>query len=60
MPVINIPAFIGPHGMPVGLSLVAGRYRDQHLLSIAKLLSEPLMAQGGWKVRGKASVDFWF
>jgi Asp-tRNA(Asn)/Glu-tRNA(Gln) amidotransferase A subunit family amidase len=50
MPVINIPAFTGEHGMPVGLSLVAGRFFDQHLLKISKVLSEPLMAGGGCKV----------
>ncbi|KAF2115158.1 amidase signature domain-containing protein [Lophiotrema nucula] len=53
VPVINIPAFTGAHGMPIGVSIVAGRFRDQHLLSIAKVLSEPLMTEGGWKVTGK-------
>ena len=50
MPVINIPAFVGERGMPVGLSLVAGRYRDRHLLHIAKVLRRHLMAHGGWKL----------
>jgi Asp-tRNA(Asn)/Glu-tRNA(Gln) amidotransferase A subunit family amidase len=49
VPVINIPAFRGENGMPVGISVVAGRYYDQKLLSIAKILSGPLMAEGGWK-----------
>ena len=48
MPVINLPAFAGAHGMPIGVSLVAGRFHDQHLLTIAQVLSGPLMAQGGW------------
>jgi len=48
MPVINVPAFVGPHGMPIGISLVARRHGDQHLLKIARILSEPLMANGGW------------
>ncbi|EXJ87257.1 amidase [Capronia epimyces CBS 606.96] len=50
MPVIHIPAFIGAHGMPLGISVVAGRFFDQHLLAISKALSEPLMAEGGWKI----------
>ncbi|KAK3326979.1 amidase signature domain-containing protein [Cercophora scortea] len=50
MPVINIPAFSGAHGMPIGLSLITGRLRDQHLLHIGKALSGPLMTGGGWKV----------
>ncbi|KAK4147145.1 amidase signature domain-containing protein [Dichotomopilus funicola] len=49
MPVIHIPAFAGPRGMPVGLSLIACRNDDQHLLSVAKILSEPLMGEGGWQ-----------
>ncbi|KAK0716788.1 amidase signature domain-containing protein [Lasiosphaeria miniovina] len=51
MPVIHVPAFVGPNGMPVGLSLVARRYDDQRLLSIAKVLSKPLMSEGGWQIR---------
>lgn len=42
-PVINVPAFPGPNGMPVGLSLVSRRFCDQHLLSIARVLSGPLI-----------------
>ncbi|KAK3899282.1 amidase signature domain-containing protein [Staphylotrichum tortipilum] len=48
MPVINIPAFVGQHGMPVGISLVAGRYQDRQLLRVATVLSKPLMVQGAW------------
>ncbi|CAN9180157.1 unnamed protein product [Alternaria alternata] len=51
MPVIQVPAFAGPNGMPVGLSLVAPRYCDQDLLIIAKILSEPLMNEGSWQNR---------
>jgi Asp-tRNA(Asn)/Glu-tRNA(Gln) amidotransferase A subunit family amidase len=50
-PVIHIPAFTGANGMPVGISLVTGRYRDQHLLRISKVLSEALMDGGGWKAK---------
>ena len=28
MPVIHVPAFAGPNGVPVGLSLIARRYCD--------------------------------
>lgn len=35
-PIINIPGFKGENGMPVGLSLVNGRYKDQALLNVAK------------------------
>lgn len=51
VPVINMPAFTGAHGMPIGISLVASRFCDQHLLRISKVLSEPLMNEGSWKVK---------
>ena len=50
MPVVNIPAFIGDHGMPVGVSLVASRYHDAHLLRLSRALGDVLMAGGGWRV----------
>ncbi|KAH7318108.1 amidase signature domain-containing protein [Stachybotrys elegans] len=49
MPVVNVPAFTGDHGMPIGLSLVASRFRDQHLLRVAMALVEPLVNKGGWR-----------
>jgi hypothetical protein len=53
MPVIHVPAFKGPNGMPVGISLIGRRYYDQHLLSFAKVLSEALMADGTIDVKGR-------
>ncbi|EME84100.1 uncharacterized protein MYCFIDRAFT_134223 [Pseudocercospora fijiensis CIRAD86] len=49
-PVVHIPAFTGENGLPVGLSVIAGRYQDQYLLKICKVLANPLMAEGGWNV----------
>ncbi|KAG6988903.1 hypothetical protein G7Y79_00068g096020 [Physcia stellaris] len=46
MPVVNIPAFSGAHGMPIGISVVAGRYCDQNLLKISQVLGKALMAGG--------------
>lgn len=48
MPVINVPAFKGEDDMPVGISLVAARYRDQQLLEVAKAVGPLLVAEGGW------------
>lgn len=39
-PVLNVPGFVGPNGLPIGLSLVSGRYRDQHLLKCGQALAE--------------------
>lgn len=36
VPIVNIPGFTGEENMPIGLSLVAPRYRDLHLLQVAK------------------------
>ncbi|KAG7419356.1 Glutamyl-tRNA(Gln) amidotransferase subunit A [Fusarium oxysporum f. sp. rapae] len=51
VPVLNVPGFKGDHGMPVGLSLVAPRYRDRHLLKVSKAVGEIFEAEGGWKTR---------
>lgn len=37
--------------MPIGISLVAGRFCDQQLLRIGKMLSETLMEGGDWRAR---------
>ncbi|KAL2826488.1 amidase signature domain-containing protein [Aspergillus cavernicola] len=47
MPAINIPAFRGANGMPIGISLVAPQFRDQHLLRISKIIGEVLMDDNG-------------
>lgn len=49
MPVINIPGFQGATGMPIGVSLVAPRYHDRHLLKVSGAVGEIFEAQGGWK-----------
>jgi len=40
---------MGENGMPIGVSLVAARNHDQRLLKLSKVLSDPLMAEGGWQ-----------
>lgn len=37
--------------MPVGLSVVASRFYDQHLLRVCEALGVPLMAEGGWDMK---------
>lgn len=48
-PVINVPGFVGPNGMPVGLTLVAPRYHDQVLLAAADAVGKCWEAGGGFK-----------
>lgn len=48
-PVVNIPGFKGKSGMPIGISLVAPRYHDRHLLAVSKRVGEIFEAEGGWK-----------
>ncbi|OBS25952.1 hypothetical protein FPOA_06485 [Fusarium poae] len=50
VPVINIPAFVGENGMPVGISLVGPRHRDQQLLLTSQVISKILMAKSYWKL----------
>lgn len=54
-PTIHIPAFKGDNNLPVGISVVAGRFRDQYLLQVCAALSEPLMDEGGWDTNGSAT-----
>jgi amidase len=46
VPTISMPTHYGPRGLPVGIQLIAGRYRDDDLIRIAKwvlsLLGEPM------------------
>ncbi len=45
-PAINIPAFIGPQGLPFGLQAVSRRYQDYTLLEFAeRLLASGLVTQ---------------
>ncbi|PBL02561.1 amidase [Armillaria gallica] len=48
VPVVNIPGFAGSHGMPIGVSLVAPRYHDRHLLNVSRSVGKAFVA-GGWK-----------
>ncbi|KAF4785268.1 hypothetical protein HER10_EVM0004443 [Colletotrichum scovillei] len=45
MPVVNIPAFVGANDMPVGVSLVGPRFRDQQLLKTSLALAELFRAR---------------
>ncbi|KAJ9413567.1 amidase [Fusarium oxysporum] len=51
VPVLNVPGFKGEHGMPIGLSLVAPRYRDRHLLEVGEAVGEIFEAEGGWETK---------
>lgn len=50
MPVIHIPAFVGSSGIPIGVSIIAGRSCDQYLLKLCRNLHTPLMVEGGWRL----------
>lgn len=43
VPCANVPGLSGPTGMPVGVTLVAPRYRDRHLLEVARAVA-PVLA----------------
>ena len=38
MPVVNVPGFMGENGMPIGVSVVASRHRDQYLVRVCSLI----------------------
>ncbi|KAL4904096.1 hypothetical protein BDW74DRAFT_185765 [Aspergillus multicolor] len=47
-PVVNVPGFQGENGMPVGVSLVAARYKDEQLLEVAEVVGKLFEEEGGW------------
>ncbi|EXL39178.1 amidase [Fusarium oxysporum f. sp. radicis-lycopersici 26381] len=51
VPVLNVPGFKGDHDMPIGLSLVAPRYRDRYLLEVGKSVGKIFEAEGGWETK---------
>ncbi|WP_423958153.1 amidase [Bradyrhizobium sp.] len=46
VPVVQIPGFKGPSGMPVGLSLTSPRYTDRRLLQVTRAIG-PLFESSG-------------
>lgn len=50
LPVLNIPGFVGPNGLPVGLSMVTPRFTEEHLLHTAQEVSS-VFAKGGWDLK---------
>ncbi|KAI0799158.1 amidase [Xylaria sp. FL0064] len=50
-PVVNIPGFGGASGLPIGISLVAPRYHDRHLLAVSKAVGAIFGSEGGWECR---------
>lgn len=47
LPAINVPAMIGPSGLPVGLQIVGRRYNDYLLLDLLDFLGERGLAPRG-------------
>ena len=49
VPALNVPGFAGRNGLPIGLTMVAPRYTDRHLLRVAKTVGPLFEQEGGWK-----------
>jgi Asp-tRNA(Asn)/Glu-tRNA(Gln) amidotransferase A subunit family amidase len=52
LPVVNVPGFVGPNGMPIGLSLVAPRYEERSLLRTVEEVAK-VFEEGGWALSRK-------
>lgn len=60
VPVLNVPGFAGENGMPIGLSMVAPRFRDARLVGVARAVGGLFESEGGWRRvpgRGKRVVN---
>ncbi|MDH3481456.1 MAG: amidase, partial [Gammaproteobacteria bacterium] len=44
MPCVTLPGFQGPENLPVGIQLVAPRFRDRHLLAVAGVVEALIRA----------------
>ncbi|KAF4993079.1 hypothetical protein FGRMN_6694 [Fusarium graminum] len=51
VPVVNVPGFVGGNGMPIGVSMVAARLRDSHLLKVVEVAGRIFEREGGWNQR---------
>ena len=50
-PRVNIPGFAGRGGMPIGLSVVCGRFNGLHLLYAGKAIGAIFEKEGGFQSR---------
>lgn len=48
VPCLNIPGFAGEDGMPIGLTLVGGRYTDLQVLHAGAGIGKIFEARGGF------------
>ena len=44
VPSVNLPAFFGPDGLPLGVQVISARYRDYFLLNVCDMLVEKGLA----------------
>jgi Asp-tRNA(Asn)/Glu-tRNA(Gln) amidotransferase A subunit family amidase len=51
VPTVHVPGFAGEDGMPMGLTLVGARYKDQDLLEVAKMVAEVWIGADGGKLK---------
>ncbi|KAK4689041.1 amidase, partial [Tremellales sp. Uapishka_1] len=52
LPVVNVPGFVGPNGMPIGLSLIAPRYHEEDLVRTVGEVAK-VFENGGWALSQK-------
>jgi Asp-tRNA(Asn)/Glu-tRNA(Gln) amidotransferase A subunit family amidase len=45
-PTVHVPGFAGEDGLPMGLTLVGARYKDQDLLEVAKVVADVWIGAG--------------
>ena len=57
VPVIQVPGFKGPSGLPVGLSLTSPRYTDRHLLQVSKAIGPLFGARGAVRRAGRSKHE---
>jgi amidase len=51
VPTVHVPGFAGESGMPMGLTLVGARYKDQDLLKVARVVAESWIGADDGKLK---------
>jgi len=49
VPALNIPGFKGGNDMPIGITLVGARYRDQHVLHVGEAIGKVFETEGDFQ-----------
>jgi hypothetical protein len=57
VPTVHVPGFAGEDGLPMGLTLVGARFKDQALLEVAQTVAGVWIGADGGKMKKVPAPD---